>query len=95
MRKKETHSKYAHHATEAKGDAHYGGASPFYLTSQKVNQPNLLPLSSFPASVCPWAHVHAHIPMNTLSGRKKIRGSSKMLGIFERVVHHGFKSWSA
>jgi hypothetical protein len=56
MRKKETHSKYAHHATEAKGDAHYGGASPFYLTSQKGQSTESSPPVFFP---------HFGVPMGT------------------------------
>jgi hypothetical protein len=35
--KKEMCSKFAHLASKAKGDARYGGASPFYLTTQKKN----------------------------------------------------------
>jgi hypothetical protein len=38
LRKREMRGTYARLASEAKGDAHYGGASPFYLTAQKLHE---------------------------------------------------------
>jgi hypothetical protein len=48
-------------------------------------------LSSFPTSACPWVHMSAFGPTDTLSKRKKIRGH-KLLAIFRGVVHHGIKT---
>jgi hypothetical protein len=36
------HANHVCLASQAKGDAHYGGASPFYLTAQKDCQQNIL-----------------------------------------------------
>jgi hypothetical protein len=55
------------------------GCISLLLSSTKKIINIIFPLSSFLASACLWAHVHARVLVDTLSGRKKIRGSSKLL----------------
>jgi hypothetical protein len=56
---KETRANWARLTIEAKGDARYGGVSPFYLTPQKHYQQNILHrILLAPEHACSFAHMN-------------------------------------
>jgi hypothetical protein len=76
--------------SEAKGDMHYGGTSPFYLNTEKRSLTESSPQD--PPST------HNCVPVDCQQARvasERTMWSSKLLEIFKVVVRRGFKSWLA